>query len=143
MLTYIGTKTVIAKPMNRQDYNDYRGWALPEDENGTDDGYLVEYVDGGKPNHQDHSGYISWSPKEVFDNSYKVAQTPLDRLVIESEELDERIEKLAAFLNNDITVSLLVSSEQARLLKQQLSCMNSLSSVLRERMALMLMGSVE
>ena len=71
MRTYAGTKVVKATPMDRREYNEYRGWALPADENGDDEGYLVEYVDGGKPNHRDHSGYISWSPKEQFDNAYR------------------------------------------------------------------------
>lgn len=63
-------KKVIVIVMNRLAYNKYRGWDLPEDEDGTDEGYLVEYLDGGKPNHKDHKGYISWSPKEQFDNGY-------------------------------------------------------------------------
>ena len=71
MKTYIGMKVVLAKPMNRQQYNDYRGWTLPADENGEDEGYLVEYVDGGKANHPDHEGYISWSPDEVFARAYR------------------------------------------------------------------------
>lgn len=68
---YVGYKLITAKPMNRQEYNDYRGWQLPDDENGADEGFLVEYIDGGKSNHPDHIGYISWSPKEVFDKSYR------------------------------------------------------------------------
>ena len=56
--------------MNRLDYNAYRGWELPADEDGADDGYLVEYLDGGKPNDTRHEGYISWSPKAQFDNGY-------------------------------------------------------------------------
>ena len=71
MEMYIGLKTVGLVPMNRKDYNDYRGWNLPADEDGTDEGYLVEYMDGGKPNHPDHKGYISWSPKEQADNAYR------------------------------------------------------------------------
>jgi len=71
MQQYIGTKIIKAKPMTRQAYNDLRGWALPADENGADDGYLVEYTDGGKANHDDFDGYISWSPKEQFDNAYQ------------------------------------------------------------------------
>lgn len=70
MQTYIGTKIIKASPMTRQQYNDYRGWQLPEDENGDDEGYLVEYVDGGQSNHANHEGYISWSPKDVFENAY-------------------------------------------------------------------------
>lgn len=71
MKQYVGTKVIQARPMNRLDYNVYRGWTLPDDEDGTDLGYLVEYLDGGMSNHPAHKGYISWSPKQVFDNSYR------------------------------------------------------------------------
>ncbi len=71
MRTYIGTKLVKMQPMTRLQYNEYRGWALPTDENGADEGYLVEYLDGGKPNHKDHAGYISWSPKEQAEAAYR------------------------------------------------------------------------
>lgn len=54
---YVGVKVVVAKPMTRGDYNDYRGWQIPTNENPADEGYVVEY---------DH-GYISWCPKEVFE----------------------------------------------------------------------------
>ncbi|MGO1272304.1 MAG: hypothetical protein ACTMK5_11030, partial [Pseudomonas helleri] len=66
-MKFIGTKVVLALAMTRLAYNVYRGWELPADENGDDDGYLVEYTDGGAPNHPDHAGYISWSPKAQFD----------------------------------------------------------------------------
>lgn len=68
---YVGTKLVNALPMTRLEYNDYRGWDLQEDEDGSDKGFLVEYLDGGKANHENHKGYISWSPEEVFKNAYK------------------------------------------------------------------------
>tara|TARA_R110000796_G_scaffold243464_1_gene366038 strand:- start:39 stop:545 length:507 start_codon:yes stop_codon:yes gene_type:complete len=71
MKTYIGAKLIKASPMNRLEYNEYRGWALPEDEDGADLGILVEYTDGGVANHPDHEGYISWSPVAVFEKSYK------------------------------------------------------------------------
>lgn len=71
MKKFIGSKIIQAKPMNRLDYNEYRGWQLPENENGTDEGFLVEYLDGGEANHPDHAGYISWSPKTVFENAYR------------------------------------------------------------------------
>jgi hypothetical protein len=70
MKQYIGTKIINARPINRLDYNTLRGWVLPQDENGTDEGYLVEYSDGGKPNTTLFAGYISWSPKEQFENAY-------------------------------------------------------------------------
>ena len=68
---YIGTKLINAEPMTRAEYNVFRGWELPADENGADKGYLVEYLDGGKPNTTTHAGYVSWSPKEQFDNAYR------------------------------------------------------------------------
>lgn len=73
MKTFIGTKIIKAVAMTRACYNGYRGWALPTNENGLDDGYLVEYTDGGKPNCEElgHTGYISWYPKEQFDNAYR------------------------------------------------------------------------
>lgn len=70
MKQYIGTKLINAKPMTRQEYNDFRGWELPADEDGADEGYLVEYVDGGKANTDAYLGYVSWSPKDVFERAY-------------------------------------------------------------------------
>lgn len=71
MKQYIGTKVILAAPMTRAEYNDYRGWELPADENGADEGYLVEYTDKpNQQNHPDHEGYVSWSPKEVFEGAY-------------------------------------------------------------------------
>lgn len=60
MRKYIGTKLIEAKPMTRGEYNQYRGWKIPENENPEDEGYLVRYSDS----------YVSWSPKEVFDAAY-------------------------------------------------------------------------
>ncbi len=70
---HIGIKLVIATAMSRLEYNEYRGWELPSNENGSDKGFLVEYVDGSEANHPEHKGYISWSPEEVFNNAYKAS----------------------------------------------------------------------
>ncbi|MEY9718805.1 DUF2829 domain-containing protein [Sinorhizobium fredii] len=71
MKEYYGTKRIAALLMTRLAYNEYRGWNLPSDENGADEGYLVEYQDGGAGNHPDHTGYISWSPKAQFEAAYQ------------------------------------------------------------------------
>ena len=94
---YEGTKRLHAQPMTRGEYNAYRGWGIPADENPADDGYLVEYQDGGKANDPRHAGYISWSPKDVFERSYKeVPQSSLpphqQRVLDEKQDLDLRIE---------------------------------------------------
>ena len=67
---YVGTRRVKATPMSRQDYNNLRGWKLPDDEDGTDEGYLIEHTDGGNPNTLDYEGYVSWSPKDTFDSAH-------------------------------------------------------------------------
>lgn len=71
MEKFIGTKVILAKPMTRGEYNEYRGWECPKDENPDDQGFFVEYLDGGKSNHSDHKGYISWSPEGVFERAYR------------------------------------------------------------------------
>lgn len=71
---YVGTKYLKAWPMTRGEYNIYRGWAAPLGEDQTTEGYLVEYEKGGKPNHSQHEGYISWSPQDVFEETYQLAE---------------------------------------------------------------------
>ena len=71
MKKYIGVKEIKATPMTRGEYNTYRGWEITADENPDDDGFLVEYLDGGQANHPDHAGYISWSPAGVFERAYR------------------------------------------------------------------------
>ena len=70
---HIGTKLLLATAMTLGDYNKHQGWTIPEDQDPRDEGFLVEYLDGGKSNHPDHEGYISWSPLDVFNKSYKTS----------------------------------------------------------------------
>lgn len=71
--TYISSKVVYAIPMTRGAYNKFRGWDLPVNEDGTDEGYLVEYTDRieNPPHVQGFQGYVSWSPKDVFERGYR------------------------------------------------------------------------
>lgn len=91
MQLHIGTKQVTATPMTRGHYNAYRDWTLPADENGADEGYLVEYLDGGKPNHPGHGGYISWSPKAQFDAAYRPTTGMSFGLAIEALKAGHRV----------------------------------------------------
>lgn len=93
MKTYIGTKIIQASPMGRADYNEYRNWALPANEDGTDEGYLVEYTDGGKANDSRHAGYISWSPKEQFDAAYRETQGLTFGMAIEALKLGKKVQR--------------------------------------------------
>lgn len=84
MNRYIGVKLINAKPMTREEYNELHGWTVPADENPDDPGYLVEYVDGGQANHPDFAGYISWSPKDVFERAYRPTQGMTFGLALEA-----------------------------------------------------------
>ena len=70
-MEFYGTKRIKAVAMSRSAYNEYRNWSLPANENGDDDGFLVEYIDGGARNDDRHEGYISWSPHDVFVKHYQ------------------------------------------------------------------------
>ena len=74
MNTFIGVKIVQALAMTLGAYNKYRGWEIPADEDPYRDGYLVEYPSAANnpPNHIDHAGYISWAPKEAFEEANRV-----------------------------------------------------------------------
>lgn len=91
MKAYIGTKLILATPMDRAAYNDYRGWELPADENGDDPGFLVEYVDGGKANDPRHAGYISWSPTDVFECAYRPADGMPFGMAIEALKIGKKV----------------------------------------------------
>lgn len=99
---YEGTKRVRPFRMTRGQWCLFRGWEVPADENPNDEGYLVEYLDGGKPNHPDFEGYISWSPAGVFENSYKpvtVAAAPQDGSKVKGYRKlsDDDIEQMNTF----------------------------------------------
>ena len=78
MEEYIGTKIVKAEPMNLGDYNNYRGWIIPEDEDPEREGYLVKYPDN----------YISWSPKEIFEEAY--VRTENNKLAITAKAMNSK-----------------------------------------------------
>lgn len=63
--------TVTAEPMSRVQYNHYRGWVLPADENGADLGYMIEHTVRSRQNHPHHRGHISWVTLEVFNKTYR------------------------------------------------------------------------
>jgi hypothetical protein len=91
MKQYIGTKIINAKPMTKQEYSDFRGWTVPADEDGADEGFLVEYVDGGKANTPEYAGYVSWSPKDVFERAYKPTENMSFGEAIEAAKRGQKI----------------------------------------------------
>ncbi len=92
MQQFLGTKLIFARPMTFGEYSTYRGGNIPaEAHKTTDEGYLVEYLDSGKPNHPEHAGYISWSPKAVFDRAYRPVNGLTFGLAIEALKAGKRV----------------------------------------------------
>jgi hypothetical protein len=110
---YIGTKIVTA-------------W--PQEKDGAP-GYAVKYADG----------YVSWSPKDVFDAAYvdigNVSHLPAhqQRVIGEKAQLDDKIDKLGAFIGSDWYKSL--DTEERERLVVQRGAMREYAKILAKRIA--------
>lgn len=136
MPLYQGTKQLHARPMTLGDYSAYRGWTkLSGDEDAAAPGYLVEYVDGGKPNHPDHEGYISWSPADVFEKAYRPCGSRVERMKIEYAELRDRTRKLELFIANGPQFDVLDDAARV-LLRDQLALMEGYQRTLGQRLVM-------
>lgn len=129
---YIGTKMVKAEPMAKSAAV-AKGWARSSEENEDVPGYHVQYTN------PDGSTYDSWSPKEVFEKSYQVAEDFKDRLIIEFKELEDRFNKLEAFLDeNDFDkVVEKCGTGQTALMLSQYHAMRHYYDILRTRIELL------
>ena len=63
LASYVGIKEIQSSPLTRGEYNKLRGWEPPVGEDQSVKGYVVVYPDG----------YVSWSPADVFENSYRTS----------------------------------------------------------------------
>ena len=123
MKKYLGTKLVTAKPMTREDAEVVLGkFIKPAKQEYSGEGYLVRYEDG----------YQSWSPKEVFDKAYKHADKFLDRLIIERDEVQQRLSSLtSALMQEDFQEK--VGSKQYYWMQEQRNAMEIYVEVLNKR----------
>lgn len=121
MKTYIGTKIVKAMPMTMTKAQKMFGRQI-KPATVEKDGYLVEYKDGCR----------SWSPKSVFEEAYKPAETFLDRLSLEQHELTEKVDKLRKFLSVE-DAQMKVGSFQFVRMTEQLEAMEKYLNILIRR----------
>ncbi|QQV88617.1 hypothetical protein [Kosakonia phage Kc237] len=111
---YVGEKIVLA-------------W--PEAKDGKE-GYAVKYEDG----------YVSWSPREVFDKAYISLghighlQPHQQRVVAELAQLNEKIAKLEAFTAREDFEK--IAGDEALILAYQLKYMKHYAEALGERVGL-------
>lgn len=121
MKKFIGTKVIMAEPMTMTEAQKVLGREI-KPATVEEDGYLVEYKDG----------YKSWSPKSVFEEAYKPAETFLDRLAIEQNELTEKVDKLRKFLSVE-DAQMKVGSFQFVRMTEQLEAMEKYLNILTIR----------
>lgn len=124
MKKYIGTKMVNAEPMTKGEAfkkNLLKSGVNVNDEDSTQEGYVVEYEDG----------YTSWSPKETFEKAYKVAETFQDRLQIEEYELNDKINKLNYFMQGEKFAAL--NEIQRNYMNEQYRVMVKYQEILKKR----------
>lgn len=118
MKKYIGEKQVKAQPMTADEAIS-KGYKIGNHEH--EDGYEVQYPDE----------YKSWSPKAVFEEAYKVADTFVDRLNIELSDLSEKNRKIREFFITDVFKSLPVVKQ--KLMHAQFEAMLAYKAILTER----------
>lgn len=91
---YIGTKMVMAEQMAKSAAV-AKGWARPSSEGNEDvPGYHVQYTN------PDGSTYDSWSPKDVFEQSYQIVENFKDRLFTAKLRLSMLIAEAEIMLNS-------------------------------------------
>ena len=123
---YIGTKVVEARPMSEIDAESI-GYARKNSDNHEwRNGYHVRYTN------PDGSFYDSWSPKDVFDEAYKPCETFLDRLLLEQQELKNRVNKLRLFLSTEGSKTEVGSFQFVRM-TEQLEAMKAYLNILTRR----------
>ena len=111
MKKYIGTKQIEAEPMTMGEA--YRRGLLhagrvPSESEKSKAGYYVKY----------DNGYEIWSPKDVFEQSYRVEDTYLYRLRIERDELHDRYVKEKNYLSSPLAEKQLTPREKGSLAAQ-------------------------
>lgn len=98
-MKYIGKKQIEAQPMVLGEFIKHSGrnpYANCVDKHADDEpGYVIMYEDG----------YVSWSPKATFEKAYRVAETDLDCMRIELQEVRERLMKLNDFLYSENVIT--------------------------------------
>ena len=124
MKKYIGTQQVEAESMTIGEAyrrNLLQTGRVPNDSEKDNPGFYVKYQDD----------YESWLPAEIFCKIYKIAETPLERMIIEYQELIDKINKLEKFFGSSYFQCLSLRTKE--LIAIQLHIMIEYSLILKEK----------
>jgi hypothetical protein len=130
-------RSILVKEMTRGNYNMYRGWIIPENEDPSDEGFLVK---------DPENNHITWIPKDVFEKTITIDSALIntavlmrscdfkDRFKAEYDQLSIRyygLQKMVnAYENNQLKFTPKCSLE---ILKSQLDVMKKYIEILEER----------
>lgn len=138
MKHYIKVDKVMAKPMTVREFYEQTKQSqfreMIENGEGDKEGYYTVDDDGSD------TGVPCWVPKDKFEESYQMAETPIDRMVIESKDLMDKINKLSDFINSE-RYQTLDSLTQA-MLTVQLHLMYEYHRSIKSRAELMLKSGI-
>lgn len=123
MKKYVGTKHIEARPMSMEKAYEQGLLQAGKTPVKNKEGYIVKYSDG----------YMSWSPKEVFEEAYELEETPLDRLYIERKELIARFQELCTFLSSKNYFNIVTDEETRNLHSLQRLYMGEYLNILNMR----------
>lgn len=116
MKKYIGVKLIEAEPMTYGKFADkkYGESRMKTDfsiENEFKDGYMVTYTDG----------YVSWSPKEVFEKAYLPLTDPEGK-ALRQQDIDNFIGEIDAIQYGDKTTVVHAKLKNGFILSETSSC---------------------
>ena len=130
MKKFIGTKEIEAEPMSMGKAYDeglLQVGRVPKATERMNPGYKVKY----------HDGYVSWSPAEPFNKSYRLSDSCEDRLKIEILDLERKYQKLSDLIESPKFEDKIKDNEQRKLMVKQHHFMHEYLSVLYTRLGLM------
>ena len=94
MKKYIGVKLVMAVAMLRGEFHANTGNpSMLSNEQAAEEGYEVEYLDGGEPNIEGRQGYVSWCPKEQFENANRPTDGMSFGMAVEALKVGHRVQR--------------------------------------------------
>jgi hypothetical protein len=111
-MKYIGVYSVDAEPMNLGEYNTFRGWTIPADEDTTKEGYKIE-----------NDGYTSWRPKEVFEKQFLPLTDPEGNKIVEAD-VANFVKSKEASIWRDKTTVLHVTLKNGFIMTEASSCVD-------------------
>lgn len=88
-----GSRFVLGYTMTRLQYNSLRGLDLPSDENGDDEGFMIENLINAKPNTDFSEGYISWSTKEQVFLEFRETDNFPFGVAIEALKMGHKVQR--------------------------------------------------